>query len=94
MFGFSKKLEYYLQSAVFASTSLLNLVNDMLDMAKMENSSFKLNNEYFNMIEVINKAFQIVQFSAYNKQLKLMLVIDESKPYIFTRVLSDKRRIL
>ena len=42
---------------MFASTSLLNLVNDMLDMAKMENYSFKISTEYFNIIEIINQAF-------------------------------------
>ena len=66
----------------------------MLDMAKMENSSFKLNKEYFNLIEVINQAFQIVQFTAFSKKMKLIFTIDEAQPFVFARVLSDKRRIL
>ena len=57
---FSKKLECYLQNAVFSSLSILNLVNDMLDMAKMDNQCFQLNNEYMNMIEIINESFKVV----------------------------------
>ena len=36
---------------------LLNLINDLLDLAKMENSSFNLNASYFNLLdEVITAA--------------------------------------
>ena len=74
---FSKKLENYLQNAIYSSLSIINLVNDMLDMAKMENSCFKVDNNYLNMIDVINQAFKIVQFTAYTKKIKLMIVMDE-----------------
>lgn len=30
---------------------LLTLINDLLDLAKMENSSFNLNQSYFNLLE-------------------------------------------
>lgn len=32
---------------------LLNLINDLLDLAKLENSSFNLNNTYFNLIDEV-----------------------------------------
>jgi len=34
---------------------LLNLINDLLDLAKIENSSFNLNWNYFNLFEVVEK---------------------------------------
>lgn len=56
------KLDNYLNNAIFASFTLCNLINDLLDSAKLETSTFTLNNEYFNLYEVILQAFQIVRF--------------------------------
>jgi signal transduction histidine kinase len=39
-----------------------NLVNDILDLAKMENASFKLDNDYFNLADTIKEALQMFQF--------------------------------
>ena len=34
-----------------------NLINDLLDLAKMQNNSFKLTNEYFSLSYTIYEAF-------------------------------------
>jgi len=62
---------------------ITNLIEDLLDLAKMENSVFKLNHDYFNLIDVITEAFNIVSFSAEEKNIKLLLEVDRSKPFIF-----------
>jgi hypothetical protein len=36
---------------------LENLVNDLLDLAKMENNSFKFDDDYFSLPETIYEAF-------------------------------------
>ncbi len=41
---------------MFSSSMLLNLINDLLDLAKMENSAFTLNWNYFDLFEVIEKS--------------------------------------
>ena len=41
-----------------------NLINDLLDLAKLENSSFVLDNSYFNLTEIIFQAMQMLSFSA------------------------------
>ena len=41
---------------------LLNLINDLLDLAKIENSQFNLNSSYFNLFEIINLALGNVDF--------------------------------
>jgi signal transduction histidine kinase len=36
------------------STMLLNLINDLLDLAKLEKMSFQLNKDFFDITETIN----------------------------------------
>lgn len=86
-------MKIYLDNAVFSSLTLVNLVNDLLDLAKIDSATFVFNNEYVNLIEVVQEAFSVVQFSAEKRQIKLQLVIDASKPFIFKQVWCDRRRI-
>ena len=53
----STKMKIYLDNAVFSSLTLVNLVNDLLDLAKIESATFVINNEYVNLIEVVQQAF-------------------------------------
>ena len=53
-------MKLYLDNAVFSSNTLVNLVNDLLDLAKMESATFTMNNEHVNLVEVIQQAFQVV----------------------------------
>ena len=41
---------------------LLNLINDLLDLAKIENSQFKFNTCFFNLHEIIQKAIDTLEF--------------------------------
>ena len=51
------EMEGLLKNANFSATMLLNLINDLLDLAKMENQSFNLNASYFNLLDdVITQA--------------------------------------
>jgi signal transduction histidine kinase len=38
---------------------LENLINDLLDLAKLENNTFSLTKEYFNLMDTIYQAFKI-----------------------------------
>ena len=69
---------------------MTNLINDLLDHAKLEKQVFQLNYEYFNLIEVIEEAFQIVTFQAEAKSINLYLEMEKSKPFIFTKLFCDK----
>jgi len=41
-----------MSNSIFSGFTISNLVNDLLDLAKMENQSFSLANEYTNLFEV------------------------------------------
>ena len=44
---------------------------DLLDLAQLENSTFKLNKEYFSMFNVIEKAFGLLTHVAKKKNVAL-----------------------
>ena len=62
-------VDQYIKNAIFSSLMMNNLVNDLLDSAKLEQSKFELDLEYFNMFEVIIQAFQILSFQADLKKI-------------------------
>ena len=52
-----KDVESILQNSLFSSKMLLNLVNDLLDLAKMEQNTFSFNEEYFDLVQTVDNAF-------------------------------------
>lgn len=57
---------------------LLSLINDVLDISKIEAGQLKMNLITFNLPEVINKAVEIVKPFAEKKNLRLTVAIDEN----------------
>ena len=47
----------YVEQSITSSYTLTNLINDLLDLAKLEQATFQLNEEYFNLFEVVNELF-------------------------------------
>lgn len=40
----------------------LTLINDLLDLAKFETMNFSFNEDYFNLKELINQAYDTVKY--------------------------------
>ena len=51
---------------------LNNLINDLLDLAKLESNTFKFSYEYFDLMNTIKNAFNTVRFLADQKEIKLI----------------------
>ena len=74
---------------------LENLINDLLDLAKMENNSFKFDNDYFSLPETIFQAFQMLNFSANERGVKLQAVVDQKQNLDLVNALQgDQRRFV
>ena len=72
-----------------------NLINDLLDLAKLENDQFAFNKEYFNLNSVIFESFQILASSANSKGISLSAEIDKKINLNLTQSLyGDERRYL
>jgi len=41
-----------------------NLINELMDLAKLENNCFKFDEDFFNLPRAISKAFQMVACQA------------------------------
>jgi len=54
---------------IYNSKIMKNLMMDLLDLAQMENNTFKLNKSFFSLTEVIDKACLVVNHIAHKKEI-------------------------
>lgn len=48
---------------------LITLINDLLDLAKLETMNFKFNEEYFNLNDLIEQAYNTMKYQAQQKKI-------------------------
>ena len=72
---------------------MLGLINDLMDQAKIDSQTFCLSNGFFNLVEVVQRVFQTIQFHADNRNVRLALELDASRPFLLRKVFSDERRV-
>ena len=71
------------------------LINDLLDLAKMENNHFSLTEEYFDLRTIIFESFQILLNMANDRNIKLQAQIDHKKNLdLIKNLYGDGRRYL
>ncbi len=69
-----------------ASTNMLELVNDLLDVAKIEAGKFELNKQEYDLVEVMKEQVTMFQPQAQAKHLALRLTAPEKYKLKFDRV--------
>jgi signal transduction histidine kinase len=66
---------------------------DLLDLAQMENNTFKINKANFALVDVIKDAFKVVQHSAKQKKIKLLVQdLKEEEKIYFEAIFGDRNR--
>jgi signal transduction histidine kinase len=50
------KIEEIIKNVEFQSKMLTNLINDLLDLSKIDSLNFNFNNEFFDIIEIVKMA--------------------------------------
>jgi PAS domain S-box-containing protein len=73
----------YVQILKSSSEHLLEIINDLLDISKIEAGKLQLNNYRFNLRNNIDKLLRQVAFTAKNKGLEIMCSIDPLIGYEF-----------
>jgi PAS domain S-box-containing protein len=87
--GIDKK-DYCLNRIKSASTHLLNVINDILDMSKIEADKFELSVTAFDFTAMLNNVIDVLSFKAEEKNLTLDVVLDPNIPSI---IISDEQRL-
>lgn len=88
------EVETLLKNSVFSSTMLLNLINDLLDLAKIESSSFKLNWTYFDLFEVIEKTAETLDSQLGLKKIIVTHSFKKKDRAFFKSLYGDQHRYL
>jgi signal transduction histidine kinase/DNA-binding response OmpR family regulator len=85
-----ERKEYCLDRIEDASRHLLGIINDILDMSKIEANKFVLSPEEFNVENMLRKVSDVVNFKTAEKQQNLFVHIDRNIPRV---LVGDDQRL-
>ena len=66
----TRRVDECLKKIALSSRHLLGLINDVLDMSKIESGKLTLREEPFNFAELITETVELIRTQAYGKQLQ------------------------
>ena len=72
--------EQYIATVNQSADALLDIVNDILDLSKIEAGKLEIDVQKSNLHDVVNQVIDIVKFSAHDKKLDLIINIKEDVP--------------
>ncbi|SCA55340.1 putative Histidine kinase [Candidatus Terasakiella magnetica] len=79
----------YINSIHISGVHLLDVINDVLDVSRIEAGKFTLEEEDVDLKEVVEASLRLVKDRAYQSGVKLTTKVDEGLPLIF----ADKTRL-
>ncbi len=88
--GLNLEQREYLERIQVSGTALLNLVNDVLDLAKIEAGEVEISPEPFALETLIDHSVSIVRTTALKKGLQLTVLLDHRLPLT---LLGDEARL-
>lgn len=85
----------YMSTINESASSLLNIVNDVLDFSKIESGKFELNIEEVDLFELTQQVIDLFKYQTLQKNLNLILYKDENVPqYILADVVRLKQILM
>ena len=72
----------YVESIDFAGRNLLVIINDILDLSKIEAGKFEFNEEELNIKQILKSSIELIDFRAKEKNLKIVLEHDSQIPIL------------
>jgi signal transduction histidine kinase len=82
--------EYCLEKIKDASAHLLGVINDILDMSKIESGKFEISESAFNFGNMLRRVADVINFRVDEKRQKLVVDMDEKIPQ---NIVSDEQRL-
>ena len=80
----------YLNAVKIAGDSLLFIVNDILDLSKMEAGLLQIDKDVFNVREVVSRVFSILHLKAHQKKIEFEPFVSPDVPEL---LIGDKNRL-
>ncbi len=74
----STESKLQVQTILNSSKSLLTIINDVLDMSKLESGKFSLENACFHLPNAVKDALKLVEMQAAEKNIEITLVINSA----------------
>lgn len=78
----SQKLEKYLYRTLVSTERLINLVNDLLNVSRIESGRIEINPKSFSIVELVRDVVEEVKAKANEKRL-LITVMEHALPFVF-----------
>jgi len=85
-----ERKNYALEKITDASTHLLGVINDILDMSKIEANKFELVPVEFNFEKMLNRVINVINFRVEEKHQNFIIDIDKNIP---RELIGDDQRI-
>lgn len=79
----SQKLQRYLYRTLISTERLINLVNDMLNISRIESGRVQITPQVFDIQALVKEVFTEVDIKAKEKNLQLKIVEDPTLPKVF-----------
>ena len=86
----TEKLEEYLEKIEVSSTHLLGLINEVLDMSKIESGKMELEEHEFDLHRLLDDVVSMVQPGIHDRNQKLSVTVKEG---IHSQVLGDEQKL-
>ena len=80
----------YLKYVNESGTNLLAILNDILDFSKIESGKLEFYIDQYNLYELVNQVIHVILYQAQNKDIELLLNIEQGLP---TMIHVDESRI-
>ncbi|MCF2857692.1 ATP-binding protein [Pseudoalteromonas sp. SMS1] len=87
---FNQEQKHLLKLASMSGSNLLTLINDILDVSKLEQGQIRLHEEPFDLRSTVSHLMQLTQSKAQSKPITMCYYFEDSTP---TEVVSDKHRL-
>ncbi|TNV84121.1 hypothetical protein FGO68_gene2356 [Halteria grandinella] len=84
------KIRKFIQIALNSSQHLENVIEDALDISRLENNKFQIFKEMFEVRDLVKQVSDIMRFQVEQKGLLLKVQISEKVPW---RIHSDQKRL-
>ena len=85
-----EKMEYCLDKISEASLHLLGVINDILDMSKIEAGKFELSNTEFDFERMMKRVTDMIGFKVNEKRQNFIVRFDPGMP---SRIIADEQRL-